>query len=238
MRISEMLVSIANWLESPNNEAILLSEYNDNCLNVVADSCVQAASLLKLAAKQVEDIEPPEPSKLTPQSIEELAAIASAFDQSNDPNLKKQAAVIDELLLTIAAPEDSLQKKRSDLDNRIQELKNKYNSPRESLKEDIKAEATVKAIDDSQMIKEYRIMQSPLSTRYDPDHPGVMLNRIGEGIWQSEMTKKLYNFNEGYTLNTGVKVPGSDVSEQTQVDPREFETIFDTREERLGEYKE
>lgn len=235
MRISEMLISIANWLENPNNEAILLSEYDDNCLKIVSNSCIEAAQLLKTAAEKVEEVEPPAPSNLTPESIEELASIATAFDASNDPNLKKQASVIDELLLSIAAPEDAIKKQKSYLDQRIEDLKYKYNHPRESLAEDMKSEATVKAIEDSDMIKEYRVMQAPLNTRYDPDHAGVLLNRIGDGIWQSEMTKKIYDFKEGFKLNNGMIVPGSSVSEQTQVDPREFHSVFDTREERLGE---
>lgn len=234
MRISEMLTSIATWLESPHNEAILLSEYDDNCLNIVANSCIEAAQLLKVAAKEVESVEPPEPSKLTPRAIEELASIASAFDSSGDPELKKQASVIDELLLTIAAPEDALKNRKNSMEDRIDALKKKYEEPRESLMEDIKAKATAKAIEDSKMTKEYRVMQAPLNTRYDPDHPGVMLARVGDGIWQSEMTKKIYDFNEGYTLNTGVKVPGSSISEQTQADPREFHSMFDTREERTN----
>ena len=54
MRISEMLKAIASWLESPNNEAILLSEYNDDCLKVVSESCILASSALKKAAQEVD----------------------------------------------------------------------------------------------------------------------------------------------------------------------------------------
>lgn len=234
MRISDMLLSIANWLEHPNNEAVLLAEYDDECLNVVAQSCVEAAQLLKKAAHRVDAIEPEEDSKITPESLEELAAIATAFDASSDPNLKKQASVIDELLLTIAAPKNFLKDKQAAKDQRIEDLKRVYQNPSEELHKLDNVKESAKEIADSNLTKDYRVMEHALSTRYDPDYPGVLLTRVGDGIWQSEMTKKTYNFNEGFILNNGDKVPGGDVAEQTGLDQREMHSIFDTREDRLA----
>ena len=113
MRISEMLHAIASWLESPNNEALLLAEYDENCMKVVSESCVLAAALIKNAAEEVDHIEPPSESKITPESIQEIAALAAAFDASGDPGLKKQASVLDELLLSIAAPPGELTNKKA-----------------------------------------------------------------------------------------------------------------------------
>jgi len=234
MRIGDMLISIAQWLESPNNEAILLSEYDDDCLKVVSESCIQAAMLLKTAAKKVESIEPPEESKLTSQSLEELAAIATAFDASGDPSLKKQASVIDELLLTIAAPPDALNSKKAAQDQRIKDLQQKYQNPNKELTSLNQNEEALKAIKDSGMTKEYRLMEHALNTRYDPDHPGSLVYRVGDGLWQSEMTKKVYDYNQGFALMDGSKVPGGNVSEQTQMDQREYHSIFNTRESRLN----
>ena len=126
MRIAEMLNAIASWLESPNNEALLLAEYNDDCAKVVAENCVLAAALLKNAAEQVDTMEPAPESKITPESIEEIANLATALDQSGDPALQKQASVLDELLLTIAAPPNALAERKDLLDNRTDELKKKY----------------------------------------------------------------------------------------------------------------
>src|SRR5678816_4893914 len=131
MRISEMLSAIASWLESPNNEAVLLAEYHEGSMKVVAESCVLAAALLKNAAEQVSEMEPPEESKITPQAIEEIAALAAAFDASGDPALKKQASVLDELLLSIAAP--PVEGRKDLLDARTEELKKKYENPRKEL---------------------------------------------------------------------------------------------------------
>lgn len=237
MRIGDMLISIAQWLESPDNEALLLAEYNDDCLQVVSESCIEAAQLLKKAAQKVESIEPPEESVLNEKSLEELASIANAFDASGDPNLKKQASVIDELLLTIAAPPDFLKKKQAAENKMIDELQKKYKNPVTELESLNNVESSIKNIDASGMTKDYRIMEHALSTRYDPDLPGVLTTRVGDGVWQSEMTKKVYDYNEGYSLSDGAKVPGSNVSEQTRVDNREMHSVFDTREGRLGQYK-
>lgn len=234
MRISELLTAIASWLESPDNEAILLAEYDEDCLNVVAEHCVLASALLKKAAEEVELIEPPIESTLTPESIEGLANLATALDSSNDPELKKQASVIDELLLTIAAPPNALSQKQAADDHRLDELKKKYETPRKDLEETNKIADSLKAIEKSDMTKNYKIMEAPLSTRYCPDHAGAQISRIGEHLWQCELDKKTYNFETGFELNNGDKVPGGDVANQTQGLNVPYHAIFDTREGRLG----
>jgi len=234
MRISEMLIAIASWLESPDNEAILLAEYDDDCLEVVANSCVQAAQLLKITAEAVEDIEPPEESKITPESIDELANLATAFDESGDPELKKQASVIDELLLTIASPPNAIVQRQDLVDRRLDELKKKYEQTGKDLAETNKIADSEKAIEKSQMTKQMEILEAPLSSRYCPDHPGAQIARVGEHMWQCELDKKVYNFETGFTLNNGNKVPGGDVANQTQALDIPYYAIFDSRSERMG----
>jgi hypothetical protein len=234
MRIAEMLQAIANWLESPNNEAILLAEYDDACLQVVAESCVEAASALRKAADKVETIEPAEESKLTPEAIEDLATLATAFDESGDPELQKQASVIDELLLTIAAPPGLIADKKAAEEKKIDDLKRKYEEPRKSLEELNKIVESEKAIANSNMTKDYRVLEAPLNTRYCPDHAGVQIARIGEQLWQCELDKKTYNFATGFELANGSKVPGGDVSNQSQVNENLSQNVFDTREGRLN----
>jgi hypothetical protein len=234
MRISEMLNAMAAWLESPNNEALLLAEENEDCLKVVAESCVLAGALLRKTADQVEELEPLQPSKITPEFIDEVATLANAFETSEDEGLKKMASVLDEILLTIAAPPDALAQKRAEDDNRIDELRKKYQKPREELHALDKTSDSLKAIDKSNMTKQYRIMEAPLSTRYCPDHAGAQISRVGEHMWQCELDKKVYNFETGFELQDGDKVPGGDVAEQTHSVSAPFHAIFDTREGRLG----
>jgi hypothetical protein len=155
MRTAELLHAMAAWLESPNNEAMLLAEEDEKCLQVVAESCVLAAALLKKAAEEVDVLEPPSESHITPEAVEETAALAQAFDASGDPQLKKMANVLDELLLTVAAPPNALAEKKAAEDYRIEELRKKYQGNREKLNEYNKIGNVEKAIDKSNFTKEY-----------------------------------------------------------------------------------
>jgi len=237
MRISEMLTAIASWLESPDNEALLLSEYDDQCIDIVANSCVAAASILRKAADEVDIIEPPEASNLTNSSIEELGQVANAFDSSGDENLKKMASVIDELLLTIAAPGKNDSEKKSE-DTRLEDLRKKYQEPRDALNDMNKTSDSEKAIKDSPYSKEYRILEAPLSIRGCPDHPGAQVARVGEHTWQCDLDKKIYNYDTGFTLNNGSKVPGGGVEGQSSIQRQESHAIFDSRESRLQGFQQ
>lgn len=234
MRTAELLNAMAAWLESPNNEAMLLAEGDEDCLRVVAESCVLAAALLKTAAEEVDVLEPPTESVITPESIAETAALAQALDDSGDPKLKKMASVLDELLLTIAAPPGVVAEKRAADYKRIEELRKKYQGNREQLNKYNHIPQTEKAIKDSPFTKEYRILEAPLSTRTCPDHPGAQIARVGEHVWQCDLDKKTYNFETGFTLESGEKVPGGDVAQQTAGLEVPFHAMFDTREGRLG----
>lgn len=232
MRTAELLNAMAAWLESPNNEALLLAEADEKCMQVVAESCILAAELLKKAADEVNILEPPAESTITPESIEETAALAAALDATNDPQLKKMASVLDELLLTIAAP--PLSERKAATNDRAEELHKKYHGVREQLHEYNKIGISEKAIEKSNFTKDYRILEAPLSTRYCPDHPGAQIARVGEHVYQCELDKKTYNFETGFELSNGSKVPGGDVAQQTQGLEIPFHAIFDTREGRLG----
>jgi hypothetical protein len=234
MRIAEILNAMASWLESPNNEALLLAEYDENCLKVVAESCVLAAALLKTAAEQVEVIEPAEESHLTPESLQELADIATAFDASGDDKLKKQASVIDELLLTIASPPGANAERLDREGRRIEELRKMYETPREELEKANKIADSKNAIEKSKMTSQPKHSYEPLQTRSCPDHPGSSMFRAGDGIFGCSLDHKLYDYNNGYTLQNGTHVPGGNVNLQSNtINDGESHAIFDSRVERL-----
>ena len=65
------------------------------------------------------------------------------------------------------------------IEKRIDLLKKKYHDPKEELDKMNKISDSQKAIDKSQMTKEYRILEAPLSTRYCPDHAGAQITRVG-----------------------------------------------------------
>lgn len=213
MRISEILVAIASWLESPENEAMLLSEYDDKCLESVASSCIKAAAILKAGAEEVEQLEPKEEDDVTTDSIETLAEVANALDASNDENLKKSASELDKILKLFAA-DDSV-KKNLNVNEKLHELN--------------KTSDTAKKLKESNVYKDYFILEAPLSTRYCPDHTGVPVSRIGNHVWQCNLDKKVYDYDAGFTLANGDKVPGGSVSGQSAFDNTQ-DPIFKTRD--------
>lgn len=236
MRISEMLVAIANWLESADNEAMLIAEYDDECLKVVAESCLDAAGALRVAAEKVDAIEPPEESKITPEAIDGLVELAAALDGSNDPELMKQASVLDELLLSIASPPNAYAMRKDLLENRGEALKKVYDEPRKVLEKANRLDSTAKDIDKSDMTKDIDIQQHELSTRYCPDHFGQSTYRVGDHLVQCPLDNKVYSFENGYELNDGTKIPGGNVSLQTSNTLNvPYSATFDTRSQRLNQ---
>lgn len=234
IRIAELLNALASSLEDHNNEVILLAEYDDKCLDIVAKACVSAANCLKKAAVEVDAIEPQEESKLTESSLNDIAALSASFDQSGDPELQRTASVLDELLLTIAAPKGYVAEKKAEKEKQLQSIKDKYLDVKNNHDQQIKKSEIEKAIDDSDMTKEYRVLEAPLSTRHCPDHNGVSINRVSENVYQCPLDKKSYDFINGYSLYDGTKVPGTDVALQSDFTREIGESIFDSRESRMS----
>jgi hypothetical protein len=54
-----------------------------------------------------------------------------------------------------------------------------------------------------------------LLTRYSPDYPGVMMQRISDGVYQDLLSKKVYDFNAGFISDTGIRYHGGSVAHQT-----------------------
>lgn len=231
MKLSEKILTVASWLEDSENDLMVNAEMDEKCLIAVADALVKAASALKAAASVVVEVEP---SILTPERLDEMAAIAAEFDASGDELLMKQASVLDELLLTIAAPRGSNIQFRDTQDDRIEQLKKKYNGPKTELDEINKVSDSIKDIEKSPYYKTYRPLEAPLSSRYCPDHPGGLIVRVGEHTWQCVMDKKIYNYDMGFKLLDGSSVAGGGVQNQIPLHPQQGHEIFDTRNSRLG----
>ncbi len=236
MRVAELLNAIASWLESPNNEAMLLAEHDDDSLMATATVCLQAADALRKGAAEVDTIEPTEKPELSPEAIDHIVELATAFDMSDSEDLKKSASVLDELLLTIAAPPDSVNNFKRAEEQRLNDIKKQYQNSKSGQTEKL-ADAE-KDIKSSPYYKEYVPMEAPLSTRTCPDHAGAQMARVGDHMWQCSLDKKVYNYQAGYTNEKGEKVPGGDVSLQTEkMDMSEPHSMFDTRDSRLNGYQ-
>ena len=234
MKLSDKLLIVANWLEDSENDLIVNAENDENHLTIVAATLCGAASLLKIAAEEVAETEPV--GAFTMEQLDELATLAAAFDESGDELLCKQASVLDELLITLAAPKGSAIQFRETQDDRIEELKKKYRDTKSLQDEMNKVSDSVKAIEKSPAYKQYRPMEFPLSMRTCPDHSGIMVIRIGNETVQCPLDKKIYNYETGYTLLSGSRVPGSDVSQQTKgMNENPGHTVFDDRNSRMGQ---
>jgi hypothetical protein len=237
MRIAEFLAAVASWLESPDNEALMLAEYDEACLTKAAQVCVQAATILRQGAEELEHLEPQAESILTTENLDQLNTMTTALDMSGDVDLKKAASVIDELLLTVAAPPDWAKKFKQKQDGKIDSIKNNYQSTREQLHEVNHVAEAEKAIEKSPFSKAYRIMEAPLQTRSCPDHAGAQMQRVDDSIWKCSLDGKVYNYALGYTTERGERVPGGSVALQgpaSELD--QTHAIFNTREERLHGY--
>lgn len=56
-----------------------------------------------------------------------------------------------------------------------------------------------------------------LSTRHSPDHVGVQVRRIADGVYQDPITNKIYDWNEGFKSDEGEEFAGGGVSLQTDI---------------------
>jgi hypothetical protein len=238
MKLSDKILVIAKWLEADSNE--LLAEAGEEQLHNLALSFLHASETLKEAAEEIRESEPTESTtfEITPDKLEELAAVAASFDESGDEMLMRQASVLDEILHTLAAPKDYIFNFKKAEDDKIDELKKKYKDVREELHEDIGTREAVEAIKKSPFYQQEHRMAESLSTRYCPDHAGAPIARLANGDWQCSLDHKVYNFDTGFTNLKGEQIGGGSVSEQTPKYHPEGHMIFDSRDGRLGIHRE
>lgn len=303
MRISDTLLAMAKWLESPDNKAIILSEGFPTCIDRVALACVEAADILKQCAdevdvvqdkrqlliteakqllqalvatpldqalltvalfdgkeklgeltastlqvsEQLKNLELPEDitatvaladtKSVSAQTVEKIASLAEVFDRSADASMKKQASVMDELLLTIAAPAEWEKNFKARQAKELEELRKDY-TKNEALHKNIGVEEAKKAIGKSEYFKDQEIQATELSTRTCPDHYCPMA-RVGEAQMQCPLDGRIYDIGAGFKDEHGrVHKPGgaNAISEMTKL-RHDMHSIFDNRQDRLNKMK-
>src|SRR5690606_33234324 len=159
-------------------------------LNKVSTTLDEVAGILFELA---EDVKKSSSSSIEEESLSDLADLATAFDNSDDPKLHKLASVLDELLLTISTRKGAVEAIKNAEDKEIDKLREKYRN--QSLEDSYKKksyeyeEEAIKEIE--KKVKNYKPMEHALSTRYSPDMPGVSLARIGDNVYQCPITKKI-----------------------------------------------
>lgn len=242
MSLSKELKELVERMEKQAGDVLDLVEdpkLANEFIKIVAETSVKFEKL----ADRVDSVD--KISKLTEEDIDVLYAMAEEFDQSDDPILKKQASVLDEILLTLAAPKNALAEaaqKSEDEINKIIEKKRQergdqaYNSAKEALDKANMVEEQRKAVNDQ--VKRYRPMEAPLQTRYNPDIPGESLMRLSDHVYQSPLTGKIYDYRAGYTTDKGNKIPGTAVEFQTPDlgSGQSGRAMFDTRENVMSRY--
>ena len=244
MAISMDLRVLARKLEKSSDDLLVsASKKNPDVFQKVATAIVAASTLLEGVA---DDMDNHASFEITPQQLDEIAALASAFDESGDPLLKKQASVLDELLLSIAAPKNAVAAARKVTEDEINRLRAErrkttgeeyYDEPRKRLSTMESAQAQAKAVE--QQVKRYVPMEAPLQTRYPPDRPGGQMTRITDHVYQDIVTGIIYDYKAGYKTQKGNEVPGGSVENQTHDlgDIRDQGmSLFETRESLMGRY--
>jgi len=153
--------------------------------------------------------------KVTSEDLEAVAALAEEFSKSSDTLLRRQASVLDQVLLTFAVP-GSREAEAAAYDSKIAQIKEDMkNPPKQQVKTSFKADEAAKAVDKS--VKEYSPLEAPLKTRSCIDHPGHQLIRLSDDVYECSLDHKKYDYKNGYTTLKGNKVPGGDVSLQSQM---------------------
>jgi hypothetical protein len=237
MAISMDLRVLARKLEKSSDDLLVNAAAKDpNIFDKVAQAVAAASTLLEEVAN---DLDASQSNEIKPEQLDEIAALASSFYESGNPLLKKQASVLDEILLSIAAPKNAIAESKRVSEDEINKLRAKrrgeavkelYQDPKEALDKMNLVKEQTDAV--KKQVKRYAPLEAPLQTRYAPDMPGVMMTRISDHIYQDLVTGKIYDFKAGYTTVKGNKIPGSSVENQTAAlgDQRHGNAMFETRE--------
>ena len=69
--------------------------------------------------------------------------------------------------------------------------------------------------EDSYVPTEY--VAPSLSTRYSPDRVGVQAQRVSDGVYKDPYTNKVYDYNEGFTAESGESYPGGSPALQSSL---------------------
>jgi hypothetical protein len=210
--------SIISYLEDHNNDLLAQVDHDDAKLVEVASLLTTASTLLKIASDLIEeDVD----EKIADSALESLIVVANAFDRSDDEVLIKKASVLDELLFSIAAdPKIMIQNKVSAM-QKLKDLREKFKNSQKEI-ELKKRQRKLNRIDEAEKVlkqsgvldedKKRNPMQSARDSRNCPDHPGVLLYRVGDGVWQCSLDQKVYDWNKGFKLYSGEEVAGGSVA--------------------------
>lgn len=162
-------------------------------------------------------------------NVDDFAAMAAELDAAG---FHKEASAIDMILMTFAADPSKIGSVKLSADKKIEELAKKFRDIKSEMRKLHNIEAVEKGIEKSEFMKPVDVSSYPMSTRYDPNMPGVGVTRVSDGVYQSDADKKVYDYSAGYKMDNGNVVPGADVSLQSKIEVPMEQPIYDTREDR------
>ncbi len=239
-RLKELYQKLSDLEEnfsSPDHELLIFAEETDrdDVLDIIGRLMSSLSDMVRsykedLAALVGEKILNNE--KITPEDLDQTAAIADEFEASDDELLQSQAQILDKILFVFAESNDeSLQEKY-----RRRNFEDNYVNPRKELQKSFRVAETKKALDQINKNKIYRPMESPLSTRHCPDHPGTMFKRVDDYVFQCPLDNRIYDYKEGFTTLKGNVVSGGSVSNQWNDNDQlhDGQLAFDSRESKLN----
>jgi hypothetical protein len=135
-------------------------------------------------------------------TVETLAAITNFATILDCDGHEKAAEILDQVLKTAAAKTKA---PYADLyDSKAHNEQTLYNALKD---------ATIEVKEPH--LEGWKGGDHPLLTRYSPDYPGVMLLRIADGIYQDMLSKKVYDFKNGFVTENGTRYYGGSVANQT-----------------------
>ncbi len=241
MSVSNGLRELAQQLQKNADAVLEEAEKSQPLFELVTEAVANAVFHLEKIADAIEDREP----VVTSELLETITYLANALDETGDEILQKKASLLDELLVTISAPKNSVAQAHQQSEDELNRLRDKY---REQNREEIYKTRTRSALDEMNQkektqklvrdqVKEFRVLQAPLQTRYCPDHPGVGMIRVADRVFQCALDHKVYNYQTGYSTMKGNRVPGGGVENQIP-DWNQYDgaTVFDTRESLMSRY--
>jgi len=216
---------IISYLENPENELMVSAESESHRLDRVASLLVEASERIKQAKAIACGLEDDEQT-----FIEALESLAAAYDtygsmtkQASKINEEKRS-VIDELLMTVAADPTAILRAKIAATKKLKDLKEEFRKNREAisvqkgLQKINRTDVAEKRVKDSGVTNEPTIvspMKYPRESRTCPEHAGALVARVGDGVWQCSLDKKVFDFNEGFTTITGEKVTGGSIASQS-----------------------
>jgi len=162
-------------------------------------------------------------------NVDDFAAMAAELDAAG---FHKEASAIDMILMTFAADPAKIHQVKLSADKKIEELAKKFRDIKSEMRKLHNIEAVEKGVEKSEFMKPVDVSSFPLSTRYSPDLPGVGLTRVSDGVYQEDMTGKVYDYAAGYTMSNGTKIPAADVALQSKMEVRMEMPLYNTRDDR------